>query len=159
MNKHMTQNDWCVGARRVCYYQCGKVTYSLTGKPDPTYDPNAKDDVNFDRPLEKLRVILKNTPKTDPVGLNCDASCFEESDIIYCSLQCPVANETRTNGDALMKYKHGYMAKCFCFLDKVCADLENYYNQNDWLVGATLSCEVEDNVVRVYFIGSADDES
>lgn len=103
MNGHMTQNDWWIGAERVCYHKCNSITYHLTGKPDPTYDPNATQDVNFDRPLEKLRVIFDNTPKTDPVGLKCNAKCFEESDIINCSLVCPLVNETRTNGDAFME--------------------------------------------------------
>lgn len=50
MNEHMTQKDWLEGAEKVCYSQCGYITYHVNGKPDATYNPNAAADTNFDRP-------------------------------------------------------------------------------------------------------------
>ncbi len=86
------------GATKVCESQCGYITYHVSGTPDATYDPNAPPEINFDRPLEKLRVVFENTPQTDPVDLLCTTYCTEELKIIYCSLECPLINETRTTG-------------------------------------------------------------
>ncbi|KAJ6641595.1 hypothetical protein Bhyg_06535, partial [Pseudolycoriella hygida] len=127
IDKHMSQKDWLEGARILCKRRRNSVTYEVIGRPDPTFDPHAQDS-NFDRPMEKLRLIFSNTPTTDPVGLKCNASCTEESNIIHCSLKCPLKNESRT-------------------LDAVCADVVNYYDQMKWLKGASTKCENVDGTV------------
>lgn len=95
---YLSQGDWLRGARLKCHDDCDYAIFEVIGKPDPTYDPNAKDE-RFDKPLEELKVIFDNIPIATPVGLVCSTECIVDvENLIHCTLTCPINSDPRTTG-------------------------------------------------------------